>query len=93
MEILNQIGQFNFEVFTSPSKLLDALKLEKPDIIFCNVTTRGCDPRELLKAELNIPLIFISVLNPSEERRKSYLQSGYPYITAPLSINTIAAHL
>ena len=91
--ILDRIGKFSLQVFTSPAKLLDTIKSEKPDLIFCNVTTRGCDPRILLDADINIPLIFISVLSPAEERRKCYLQSGFPYITSPLSIDTIASYL
>ena len=91
--ILERIGQFSIEVFSSPKKLLNSVKSEKPDLIFCNVTTRDCDPRELLAAEINIPLIFISVLNPAEERRKCYLRSGFPYITSPLRADTIASYL
>ena len=91
--ILESIGQFSLESFTSPTKLLEKMKSEKPDLIFCNVTTRDCDPRELLAAEINIPLIFISVLSPAEERRKCYIHSGFPYITSPLRVDTIASYL
>jgi len=91
--ILERIGQFSIEIFSSPKRLLNSVKLEKPDLIFCNVTTRDCDPRELLAAEINIPLIFISVLSPAEERRKCYIHSGFPYITSPLRVDTIASYL
>ena len=93
LEILNFLGKFSVEVFTSPPKLLDSLKQNKPDLIFCHITARDCDTRELLEAEVNIPCIFISALEQSEERRKCYLDSRYPYLSFPLSIENIASYI
>ncbi|NOQ80129.1 MAG: response regulator [Gammaproteobacteria bacterium] len=92
--MLEFFGECICQVFTSPSQLLDALKQDKPNKIFCNVTARGCDCRELFEnTEINLPFIFISSLNKSEERRHSYLDSGHPYITYPLTIKEIQKHL
>ena len=92
--MLEFFGECICQVFTSPSQLLEALKQDKPNNIFCNVTARGCDPRELFEnTEINLPFIFISSLNKSEERRNFYLDSGYPYITYPITIETMQKHL
>lgn len=84
--ILEIVGEGAYQIFTSPSTLLEALSSSKPDIVFCNVTARGCDPRVLCKnKEIDVPFVFISVLEKQEERRQCYLDSGFPYITSPIS--------
>jgi CheY-like chemotaxis protein len=94
ISMLEFIGKCAFKVFSSPSQLLEALKYDKPDVIFCNITARGCDARELCyKKEITAPIIFISVLNKSEERRNCFLKSGHPYVTSPLTPEMIEEHL
>jgi len=94
VDMLEYIGECSYQLFTSPSQLLDALKFDHPDLIICNITARNCDARELCKnTEINIPFIFISVLNKSEERRHCYIDSGHPYITSPLTPEIIQQHL
>lgn len=93
-EMLEFFGECICQVFTSPSHLLEALKQDKPNKIFCNVTARGCDPRELFEnTEINIPFVFVSSLYKSEERRQFYLDSSHPYITYPITIDTMQKHL
>ncbi len=94
IQVLDFIGKFTYQLFSTPSELLNALKQAEPDVIFCNVTMRGSDARELCNnKEIKIPFIFISVLYPSEERRICYLESGHPYITSPLTPQLIQQHL
>ena len=82
VDILEFVGECVCKVFTSPQELLDALKSEKPNVIFCNVTARNCDARKVCNhPDLDAPLYFLSSLTRCEERRKCYLESGYPYVT------------
>lgn len=91
---LEFIGECSWKVFTSPSQLLEYLKHNKASTIICNVTTRGCDPRELFEnKEIDIPLVFISSLYKTEERRSCYLESDFPYITCPYTPELLQAHL
>jgi CheY-like chemotaxis protein len=94
IEILEFIGECTYHVLTSPQQLLEVLEINKPDTIFCNVTAKGCDARELCNNQaIDYPLVFISVLDKSEERRQCFLNSGYPYITSPLSPEIIQRHI
>lgn len=94
IHVLEFIGEFTYQIYTKPIDLIKALQNNKPDIIFCNVTAKGCDIRELChRNEIDIPLIFISVLYKSEERRKCFLESEHPYITTPLTTEKIQTHL
>ena len=95
ISMLEFIGKCAYQVFTSPSQLFAALKQDKPDVIFCNITAKGCDARELCKKtkEINVPIIFISVLDKSEERRHCFIDSNSPYITSPLTPEMIQQHL
>ena len=92
--ILEYLGDCVCQVFSSPAQLLKALKEVSPDKIFCNVTAKGCDTRELFKAsKADLPLIFTSSLDRSIERRLCYLDTSFPYLTYPLFIETIEQQL
>ena len=92
--MLEFIGDCGCQIYTSPEQLLIALENNKPDVIFCHVTARGCDSRELLMhSELDTPLIFISALKKSEERRQCYIDSDYPYMSYPLSVGVLQSQL
>jgi len=91
-EILTRVGNYSYLVLTAPSQVIEALKICEPKAVFCNVTARNCDTRELCEnKELDIPFIFTSDLFKDEERRSCYLESGFPYLSAPFTIDSVAA--
>ena len=91
---LEYFGDCVCQVFTSPSQLLDALKQTTPDKIFCNVTAKGCDSRELFSGKsFDLPLIFLSSLEKSDERRHHYRDSNHPYLTYPISLEKLIKHI
>ena len=86
--------EVNYQVCTTHSEVIDSLKYSEPDCIICNVTANGCDSRKLCNNnEINVPFIFISDLYKNEERRRCYIDSGYPYISGPILSETIEKYL
>jgi len=92
---LEIIGKCTYKVFETYSQLIKALDNSvRPDKIFCNVTARGCDARELCHHyDRSIPMIFISELFKHEERMQCYLKTGFPYVSGPLTIDSIQKYL
>jgi len=92
--ILSDSGEFTYKSFNKISSLLDALKNERPNLIICKVSISGCDVREICRSELaSAPFIFLSDLYKGEERRSCFLESQYPYISAPFYPEKILPHI
>jgi len=92
--ILNDIGEYSYKVFNRTSELLGALKNDTPSIILCKVSIAGCDVREVCNSNLvNQPMIFLSDLYQSEERRSCFLESEHPYISAPFYPEKLIPHI
>ena len=78
---------------------LDAVHAEPPDLILLDILMPGMDGYEVceqLKAHTHtrdIPIIFISALDATEDKVKAFATGGVDYVTKPFQIEEVLARV
>ncbi|MGD9098922.1 MAG: response regulator [Anaerolineae bacterium] len=90
-----------YKVRAAPSgaRALDAARSTPPDLILLDVMMPEMDGYEVcerLKADVqthDIPIIFISALDRTEDKVKAFIAGGVDYITKPFQVEEVAARV
>lgn len=102
LDLLRQILVYNGNdviSFASGAAALDAARREPPDIILLDITMPGMCGLELcghLKNDpelVDIPVIFLSGLNATEDKVRGFTAGGVDYITKPFQFEEVLARV
>ena len=85
--------------FTSGAAALEAIELDPPDIILLDITMPGingfqvCEKIKQNPKRKNIPVVFLSALNSTENKIRGFHAGGVDYITKPYQYDEVRARV
>ncbi len=96
--ILSRSG-YNVRIAKNGARALETIRMEQPDLILLDIMMPGMDGYtvcEHLKADeqtREIPIIFISALDATEDKLKAFTVGGMDYITKPFQDKEVLARV
>ncbi|SEH09194.1 EAL domain-containing protein [Candidatus Venteria ishoeyi] len=97
-EILNSEG-YKVRQLPDGAMVLDAVKIAPPDLILLDINMPGmdgyavCKQLKAKKQTHDIPIIFISALQETENKIKAFTSGGVDYITKPFHAEEVLARV